>query len=352
MCITQGIDKNLLLSSYIYDLDEKFIANEALEPRDSSKLMVIDRKNNEISHKRFHDIVDHLDENSMIVLNNTRVIPARLFGKKNQDGAAIEVFLIRELEKDKWLTLAKPGKRLKAGNKVYFDNSLIGEVKSILETGERIIKFSYDQNKSFLEIIKSIGQVPLPPYIKNPECDEERYQTVYSDKEGSVAAPTAGLHFTDELIEKLKSKGVKFEYITLHVGLGTFQPVKTNNILEHNMHEEFYEITEETAKSLNNHKNSGGKIIAVGTTVTRTLETVYSEHNQFIAENSFSRIFIYPGYKFKAIDSLITNFHLPESTLLMLVSALWDREKLLSAYELAKENNYRFYSLGDAMYIF
>lgn len=352
MCITQDIDKNLLLSSYTYGLDEKMIANHPLEPRDSSKLMVIDRDNHQITHKNFRDIVDYLDENSLIVLNNTRVIPARLFGKKNQDGADIEVFLIRETEEDKWLTLAKPGKRLKIGNKVYFDNSLIGEVESILETGERIIKFSYDQNKSFLEIIKSVGQMPLPPYIKNPECDEERYQTVYSDKEGSVAAPTAGLHFTDELIEKLKNKGVKFEYITLHVGLGTFQPVKTNNILEHNMHEEFYEITPETAQALNNHKNSGGKIIAVGTTVTRTLETVYTNHNQFAAENNFSRIFIYPGYKFKAIDSLITNFHLPESTLLMLVSALWDREKLLRAYELAKENNYRFYSLGDAMYIF
>lgn len=352
MNVKQDTDKNLLLSSYHYDLDEKMIASSASEPRDSSKLMVIDKENNTINHKHFHNLIDYLDENSLIVLNNTRVIPARLFGRKNKDGAKLEVFLIREVVKDQWLTLVKPGKRLKENNKIYFNDDLSGEVQKVLETGERIIKFVYPENRTFLEIIKEIGQVPLPPYIKNPDCDSERYQTVYSEQEGSVAAPTAGLHFTSDLLEKLKNKGVKIEYITLHVGLGTFQPVKTDDITNHKMHEEFYQISSETAERLNKHKDSGGKIVAVGTTVNRTLETVFSKYNTFKAESSFSDIFIYPGYKFKAIDALITNFHLPESTLLMLVSAFWDREKLLDAYEIAKNNNYRFYSLGDSMYIF
>ncbi len=351
MCINQDNDKNLLLSSYYYDLDESIIASVATEPRDSSKLMVINKNNNTIEHKYFYNIIDYLDDNSVIVLNNTKVIPARLFGKKNKDGADIEVFLVREIKKDHWLTLVKPGKRLKEKNIVYFNDYLSGEVTEILESGERIIKFSYPENKIFLEIINQIGEVPLPPYIKNPDCKSERYQTVYADKEGSVAAPTAGLHFTDELLEKLKNNGVKIEYITLHVGLGTFQPVKTDNIINHKMHEEFYQISEHTAKTLNETKESGGKIIAVGTTVSRTLETVFSKYNKFEPESDFSEIFIYPGYKFKAIDSIITNFHLPESTLLMLISAFWDRKELLKSYEIAQKNGYKFYSLGDAMYL-
>lgn len=343
---------DLKLSSYTYELDESFIANQAAEPRDSSKLMVINRKENNIEHKNFRDIIDYLDDNCILVLNDTRVIPARLFGKKNKDGANLEVFLVREVEKDKWITLVKPGKRLKVGSVVYFNDSLSGEVEEILESGERIIKFIYPENQSFLEIIKGIGQLPLPPYIKNPDCDPERYQTVYSNKEGSVAAPTAGLHFTEDLMNKLKNKGIKILYVTLNVGLGTFQPVKSENILEHNIHEEIYEVSEDTAEILNKHKQNGGKIVAVGTTTTRVLETNFSKHNKFINEKSSSQIFIYPGYTFKAIDSLITNFHLPESTLLMMISAFWAREKLLNAYETAKEKGYRFYSLGDSMYIF
>lgn len=345
------INGDLKLSSYYYDLDEKFIAVEALEPRDSSKLLVINRKEDKIEHKNFRDIIDYLDNNSIIVLNDTRVIPARLYGRKDGTGAYLEVFLVKEIKKDHWLTLAKPAKRLKIGTKIYFNDSLSGEVKEIYETGERIIKFIYPENKFFLEIIKEIGEIPLPPYIKNSKCEADRYQTVYSNKEGSVAAPTAGLHFTPDLLKKIKDKGIEILYVTLHVGLGTFQPVKTDNILEHKMHDEYYEISEEVANTLNEHKEAGGKIIAVGTTVTRTLETNFSKYNKFKAEKSNSAIFIYPSYKFKAIDSLITNFHLPESTLLMLVSAFWTREKILEVYELAKKNNYRFYSLGDSMYL-
>lgn len=344
-------EEDLKLSSYSYDLDEKFIATKALEPRDSSKLMIIERSTGKIEHKIFRDILEYLDDKTIIVLNDTRVIPARLFGRKNKDGAEIEVFLVKETKKDNWLTLAKPAKRLKVGTNIYFNDLLSGEVQEIYETGERIIKFNYPENENFLEIIKSIGQVPLPPYIKNSNCEPERYQTVYSDKEGSVAAPTAGLHFTPELINKIKEKGTKILYVTLHVGLGTFQPVKTDNILEHKMHDEFYEITDNIANILNEHKESGGKIIAVGTTVTRTLETNFSKFNKFKGERSSSEIFIYPGYKFKSIDSIITNFHLPESTLLMLISAFWNRKDILNTYEIAKENDYRFYSLGDSMYI-
>lgn len=346
------INEDLKLSSYSYELDEKFIAIEALEPRDSSKLMIVNRKENKIEHKNFRDIIDYLDNNSLIVLNDTRVIPARLYGKKNSNGANIEVFLVKEIEKDHWLTLAKPAKRLKLGTIIYFNEFLSGEVKEIYNTGERVIKFIYPENKFFLELIKNIGEIPLPPYIKNSNCELERYQTVYSNKEGSVAAPTAGLHFTNELMKKIQEKGINILYVTLHVGLGTFQPVKTDNILEHKMHNEFYEISEETANILNQHKSSGGKIIAVGTTVTRTLETNFSKYNKFKGERSDSSIFIYPSYKFNAIDSIITNFHLPESTLIMLISAFWDRKSILNTYEIAKKNNYRFYSLGDSMYLF
>lgn len=359
MSENQTLDINLLASSYTYILPEEMIATVPAEPRDTSKLMLINRTEDKIDHKKFRDIIDYLVEGDLIVLNDTRVIPARLHGRKkntkhyqNDEGALVEVFLVREISKDTWLTLAKPGKRLKKGTEIIFNGSLTGKVENIMETGERIIHFIYPENNSFMDIIKKIGEIPFPPYITKPECEDERYQTVYSKKEGSVAAPTAGLHFTDDLMKKLKEKGIKITYLTLHVGLGTFLPLKTENIKDHKMHEEYYEISSETANILNQQKNENKRIIAVGTTVTRTLETVFSKYSEFKECNGFSDIFIYPGYQFKAIDALITNFHLPESTLLMLVSAFWDRKKILNAYEIAKEKNYHFYSLGDSMFMY
>lgn len=345
------MSQDLLKSSYNYELPESYIATKPAEPRDTSKLMVIEKATDKITHTTFKNIGDYLKEGDLIVLNDTRVIPARLFGRKNRTGAEIEVFLVREVEKDTWLTLAKPAKRLKINTLIAFDDLLEGVVKEILPTGERIIKFSYDKSKSFFEILKKLGEVPFPPYIKMPECDSERYQTVYSKNEGSVAAPTAGLHFTEELISSLKHKGVNFAYLTLHVGLGTFLPVKTDNILEHTMHKEYYEISETTANILNEQKKSNKRIISVGTTATRVLETVFNKYHEFKAEQDFSEIFIYPSYQFKAVDGIITNFHLPESTLIMLISAFWNREKVLSIYDLAIKNDYKFYSFGDSMFI-
>lgn len=343
--------QDLLKSSYSFELPDSFIATKPAEPRDTSKLMVIEKASDKISHSNFRNIGDYLKSGDLIVLNDTRVIPARLFGRKNRTGAEIEVFLVREVEKDTWLVLAKPAKRLKINTIITFNDLLEGLVKEILPTGERIIKFSYDKSKSFFEILKELGEVPFPPYIKMPECDSERYQTVYSKNEGSVAAPTAGLHFTPELIESLKKQGVNFAYLTLHVGLGTFLPVKTDNILEHTMHKEYYELSEETANILNEQKKANNRIISVGTTATRVLETVFNKYHEFKAEQDFSEIFIYPSYQFKAVDGIITNFHLPESTLIMLVSAFWNREKTLNAYDLAMKNGYKFYSFGDSMFI-
>lgn len=345
------MSQDLLKSSYNYELPESYIATKPAEPRDTSKLMVIEKATDKITHTTFKNIGDYLKEGDLVVLNDTRVIPARLFGRKNRTGAEIEVFLVREVEKDTWLTLAKPAKRLKINTLIAFDDLLEGVVKEILPTGERIIKFSYDKIKSFFEILKKLGEVPFPPYIKMPECDSERYQTVYSKNEGSVAAPTAGLHFTEELISSLKHKGVNFAYLTLHVGLGTFLPVKTDNILEHTMHKEYYEISETTANILNEQKKSNKRIISVGTTATRVLETVFNKYHEFKAEQDFSEIFIYPSYQFKAVDGIITNFHLPESTLIMLISAFWSREKVLNIYDLAIKNDYKFYSFGDSMFI-
>ncbi|MEK7432509.1 MAG: tRNA preQ1(34) S-adenosylmethionine ribosyltransferase-isomerase QueA [Cyanobacteriota bacterium] len=343
------MDTNLLKNSYFYELPESSIATKPIEPRDLSKLMVINRKENTINHNIFKNIGDYLQKGDLIVLNDTRVIPARLFGIKEKTGAKLEVFLVREIEKDTWLTLVKPAKRLKEGDKIVFNEDLSGETISYLETGERIIKFSYPNNKTFMQIIKELGEVPFPPYIKKPDCNSERYQTVYSKNEGSVAAPTAGLHFTKELIDSLIEKQIKFEYITLHVGLGTFLPVKEELITNHKMHKEYYELSEKTAQTLNYQKENNKRIISVGTTVTRVLETIYNKYGKFKAESDFSEIFIYPPNKVKATDILITNFHLPESTLLMLISAFWDREKVLSAYQLAIEKDYKFYSFGDSM---
>lgn len=347
-----NINLDLLCSSYNYLLPEELIATKPAEPRDTSKLMVINKRTGVIEDKIFKDIIEYLNEGDVLVLNNSRVLPARLHGRKNYDGALVEVFLIRELQKDTWLTLAKPAKRLKINTLIAFENGLEGKVISILPTGERIIKFTFPADKTFIEIIKVLGKVPFPPYISNPECDPERYQTIYSEKEGSVAAPTAGLHFTKELLSAIQEKGINIVYLTLHVGLGTFQPLKTENIKEHIMHGEYYELSKSTADLLNSQKQSGKRIIAVGTTVTRVLETVFNKFGEFNESFSESHIFIYPGYHFKAIDCLITNFHLPASTLLMLVSTFWDRKKLLESYEYAKNSEYKFYSLGDATFLY
>jgi S-adenosylmethionine:tRNA ribosyltransferase-isomerase len=347
-----NLNPDLLTSSYDYFLPEGLIAVKPAEPRDTAKLMVISRKTGQIEDRIFRDITEYLNAGDVLVLNNTRVLPARLYGRKNYDGALVEVFLVRELEKDTWLTLAKPAKRLKQNALVAFEHGLEGKVKEILATGERIIKFTYPPSKTFMEIIAILGEVPFPPYISSPECLPERYQTVYSKKEGSVAAPTAGLHFTPELLAALQQKGINIAYITLHVGLGTFQPLKTENIKEHVMHGEYFELSAETAQLLNRQKQAGKRIIATGTTVTRVLETVAGKYGRFEECRSDSDIFIYPGYRFKAVDCLITNFHLPASTLLMLVSAFWDRNKVLESYEYAKKAGYRFYSLGDATFLY
>lgn len=347
-----NLNPDLLTSSYDYFLPGELIAIKPAEPRDTSKLLVINKRTGVIDDKIFKDIREYLNEGDVLVLNNTRVLPARLYGRKNYDGALVEVFLVRELEQDTWLTLAKPAKRLKENTLIAFSHGLEGKVTNILPTGERIIKFTYPAAKTFLEIIGNIGEVPFPPYISSPQCEPERYQTIYSEKEGSVAAPTAGLHFTEELLSALQKKGVNIVYLTLHIGLGTFQPLKTENIKEHSMHAEYFELSTETADFLNRQKQSGKRIIAAGTTVSRVLETVFNKFGRFTGCYGESDIFIYPGYQFKAVDCLITNFHLPASTLLMLVSAFWDRKKLLAAYEYAKKSGYKFYSLGDATFLY
>ena len=340
------------LHDFYYDLPEELIAQDPLSDRSSSRLMVLDKETGEIEHKIFRDIVDYLKPGDCLVVNDTKVIPARLIGTKVDTGAAIEVLLLKRLEdrQDTWEVLVKPGKKAKVGAKISFgEGKLIGEVIDIVEEGNRLIQFTYDG--IFEEILDELGQMPLPPYITHKLEDKNRYQTVYAKHEGSAAAPTAGLHFTTELLEKIKAMGVNIARVTLHVGLGTFRPVKVENILDHHMHSEFYVIDEKAAETINETKKNGGRIIAVGTTSTRTLETVADENGMLRACSGWTDIFIYPGYKFKAIDGLITNFHLPESTLLMLVSALYSREKILEAYKVAVEERYRFFSFGDAMLI-
>lgn len=338
------------VQDFYFDLPEELIAQEPLTERDKSRLLVLDKKTGEIEHKIFRDIVEYLNEGDCLVLNNSRVIPARLFGEKEGTGARIEFVLLKRIDKNRWETLVKPGKKAKPGTRFIFGN---GELKcTVIETtevGGRIIEFEY--KGVFEEILDKLGQMPLPPYITKTLEDKERYQTVYSKVEGSAAAPTAGLHFTPELLEKIASKGVKIAYITLHVGLGTFRPVKAENIEEHVMHSEFYSIDEETAKIINEAKANGKRIISVGTTSTRTLETASTEEGLVEAKSGWTDIFIYPGYKFKVVDNLITNFHLPESTLIMLVSALAGRDNVLNAYNIAVKERYRFFSFGDAMFI-
>ena len=340
------------LHDFYYDLPEELIAQDPLSDRSSSRLMVLDKETGEIEHKIFRDIVDYLRPGDCLVVNDTKVIPARLIGTKADTGATIEVLLLKRLEdrQDTWEVLVKPGKKANVGAKISFgEGKLIGEIIDIVEEGNRLIQFTYDG--IFEEILDELGQMPLPPYITHKLEDKNRYQTVYAKHEGSAAAPTAGLHFTTELLEKIKAMGVNIARVTLHVGLGTFRPVKVENILDHHMHSEFYVVTQEAADMINNTRKNGGRVIAVGTTSTRTLESVALEDGTIPAKSGWTEIFIYPGYKFKAIDCLITNFHLPESTLVMLVSALAGREHVLHAYEVAVQEKYRFFSFGDAMFI-
>ncbi len=342
------------LKDFSFDLPKELIAQVPLENRENSKLMVIDKASGEIKHEdNFTSILNYLNKGDCLVLNDTKVIPARLFGKRKHTGANIELLLLERKSNDEnscqWETLVNPGKKAKIGDKIVFGDILEAEVINIIDGGNRIVEFKFDG--IFEEILDELGQMPLPPYITETLKDKSRYQTVYAKNEGSSAAPTAGLHFTNELLKKVEEKGVYIAKLTLHVGLGTFRPVKVENVLEHKMHEEYYSVTQENADIINNAKLNGGKIISVGTTSTRTLESVASEEGLVQAKSGYTSIFIYPSYKFKVIDSLITNFHLPESTLIMLVSALSSKENILNAYQQAVLNKYRFFSFGDAMFI-
>ncbi len=342
-------ETTMRLKDFSYELPQELIAQSPLEDRSSSRLMVMDRKTGEVSHHHFYEIVDFLHPGDCLVLNNTKVIPARLYGEKKETKAAVEILLLERKENDIWETLVRPGKKIKPGAILSFgDGRLIGEVLSTTEDGNRFIRFSYQG--IFEEILDQLGQMPLPPYIHEKLKDKTRYQTVYAKEEGSAAAPTAGLHFTPELLEKIKNKGIEIAEVTLHVGLGTFRPVKTENILEHHMHTERYFVSEAAAMTINRVKENGGRVISVGTTSCRTLESA-AENGRLTAKSGDTDIFIYPGYQFQIMDALITNFHLPESTLLMLVSAFSNREKILRAYQTAVKEQYRFFSFGDAMLI-
>lgn len=338
------------VKDFYYYLPEELIAQKPPERRDMSRLMVLYRETGDIEHRIFRDIIEYLKPGDCLVLNNSRVIPARLIGQRIDTGGKIEFVLLRRLERDVWEVLVKPGRRARIGKKFLFgDGELIAEVLETTPVGGRIVRFKYEG--VFEELLDRLGNMPLPPYIKEKLEDRERYQTVYSKEEGSVAAPTAGLHFTEELLQKIGERGVKTVYITLHVGLGTFRPVKVERVEEHRMHSEYYRIDEESARVINSTVEEGGRIIAVGTTACRTLETAAAEDGRVSCGDGWTDIFIYPGYRFKAVDGLITNFHLPESTLLMLVSAFAGRERILRAYQVAVQERYRFFSFGDAMLI-
>lgn len=338
------------VKDYDYDLPEELIAQDPLEDRSSSRLMVLDRQTGDVEHRHFTDILEYLHPGDCLVINNTKVIPARLFGVKEDTQAKIEVLLLKRKENDIWETLVKPGKKAKPGTKLVFgDGLLTAEVVDVVEEGNRLIQFHYDG--IFEEILDQLGQMPLPPYITHQLKDKNRYQTVYAKYDGSAAAPTAGLHFTKELLQKVKDMGVDIAEVTLHVGLGTFRPVKVDNVLDHHMHSEFYMVSQEAADKINRAKESGHRVIAVGTTSTRTLEAAADENGRLHETSGWTEIFIYPGYQFKVIGALITNFHLPQSTLVMLVSALAGREHVLHAYEIAVKERYRFFSFGDAMLI-
>ena len=332
-----------------YNLPEELIAQHPADKRDFSRLMVVDRKNGQREDKHFYDIIDYLNEGDLLVMNDTRVIPARLFGHRPEKEEKIEVFLLENIEKDKWEVLVKPGKKMKIGTKCIFSDELSLEVIDIKEDGNRVVEFSYEG--IFQEILDKLGNMPLPPYIKEKLKDKERYQTVYSKNPGSVAAPTAGLHFTKDLLKKIEDKGVKLAFITLNVGLGTFRPVKVDDVKNHKMHSEYYQISKETADLVNETKKNNKRIISTGTTTTRTLESVFKKNGQIKEDSGWTDIFIYPGFKFNVIDCQITNFHLPKSTLIMLVSALANKEIILDAYKDAVEKKYRFFSFGDAMFL-
>ena len=334
---------------FYYDLPKERIAQTPAEPRDSSRLMVVHRDTGNLEHRHFYDILDYLNHGDCLILNNTRVLPARLYGVKQDTGAHVEFLLLNQKENDVWEVITGPGRRAKAGARFSFGDGLLhAEILEVLENGNRIAKFQYDGDSIF-PVLEKIGEMPLPHYITQKLEDNERYQTVYSKELGSAAAPTAGLHFTKELLQKIADKGVRIGYVTLHVGSGTFRPVKAENIEDHKMHSEHYHISEETAQLIRDTKAKGGRVIAVGTTACRTLESVATLYGDIQSADGWTSIFIYPGYTFRCIDALLTNFHLPESTLIMLVSAFYDREKILAAYKTAVEENYRFFSFGDAM---
>lgn len=336
-------------NDFDYELDQSFIAQHPENKRSESKLMILNRKNETIEHKKFYNIIDYLHPGDVLVVNNSRVIPARLYGHRQDKDEQLEVFLLNNIEDKKWECLVKPGRKFKLGTEIIFSEKLKGKVVEITEEGHRIIEMKYEG--IFNEILEEIGNVPLPPYITEKLEDKSKYQTVYAKYDGSVAAPTAGLHFTEELLQQIRNKGIYIANVTLHVGLGTFKPVTDDKIENHKMHSEYYILNKENFEIIDKARKSGGKVIAVGTTSIRTLESIASKYGELRPDSDFTEIFIYPGYEFKVVDSLITNFHLPKSTLIMLVSALYNREKILEAYEEAKKNNYRFFSFGDAMFI-
>ena len=338
-------------SHFYYDLPKELIAQTPIEPRDHSKMMILSRQYNTIEHKHFYDFIDYLNPGDCLILNNTRVLPARMYGIKKDTGAIVEFLLLNNLGNDRWETITGPGKRAKVDAEFSFgDGILTCKIEEVLDNGNRIAKFNYNASNIY-EVLDKVGEMPLPHYITEKLEDKERYQTVYSKELGSAAAPTAGLHFTDEIMAKIQEKGIRIGYVTLHVGIGTFRPVKAENIEDHEMHSEHYQIPKETADLINETKKNGGRVVAVGTTCCRTLESVMQSQGEMKEFDDWTNIFIYPGYKFKCIDALLTNFHLPESTLIMLVSALYDRERILEAYNTAVKEKYRFFSFGDCMFI-
>ena len=353
--VNQKPETELRTADFFYDLPAELIAQHPMEKRDTSRLMVLDREKGTVEHRHFFDLLDYLRPDDVLVINDSKVIPARLYGHvEGREEAGVELLLLRQRELDTWECLVKPGKRARVGMRVVFGNGMLcGEVLELVEEGNRIIRFDYDrgQYENIYQVLHLIGLMPLPPYITEQLRDNDRYQTVYAREEGSAAAPTAGLHFTPALLEKIREKGVAIAPVMLHVGLGTFRPVKADRITEHIMHSEFFSVSEESARIINERKQRGGRLICVGTTSCRTIESVAREDGIIPAMSGDTGIFIYPGYKFKAVDALITNFHLPESTLLMLVSAFYNREKVMEAYETAVGEKYRFFSFGDAMFI-
>ncbi|MBQ6414858.1 MAG: tRNA preQ1(34) S-adenosylmethionine ribosyltransferase-isomerase QueA [Butyrivibrio sp.] len=347
--MAENKELGLSTSDYYFDLPEELIAQDPMEKRDECRLLIVDKKTGETEHHKFNEIINYLEPGDCLVLNNTKVIPARLLGEKEGTGASVEILLLKRKEADVWETLVKPGKKLRPGARVSFGGGILkAEILDIVDEGNRLVKFYYDG--IWEEVLDRLGEMPLPPYITHKLQDKNMYQTVYAKYEGSAAAPTAGLHFTEKLLEDIKAKGVDMAFVTLHVGLGTFRPVKVDNVLEHHMHTEWYQVTQEAADKINKAKENGHRIICVGTTSCRTIESAADENGHLSACSGDTSIFIYPGYKFKVLDQLITNFHLPESTLVMLVSALAGREHVLAAYEEAIKKRYRFFSFGDACF--